>query len=152
MGKTTRPKSKAEKLADRRKHILDDDKADPLHEEFLDEGGSDNASSDDEMPEEVSTKKEEQEDDVPPLPEAKKKRKKRRVKKEAPGVFAVETDDVKLKVVAEASRTVSAVLHPTIHFKDLLIAETSKSGRRKAGAINKHATKWLKPQRATRQT
>uniref|UniRef100_A0A914PNK7 Uncharacterized protein n=1 Tax=Panagrolaimus davidi TaxID=227884 RepID=A0A914PNK7_9BILA len=94
------------------------------------------------MPEEVSTKKSEQKEHVP-LPE--KKKKKRKIKKEGPGIYQVETEDVKLKVVAAASTPApSAMVQPSINFKELLLQESTKGGRRSSGRVSKHVEKWIK--------
>ena len=145
MGKTKqRPKSKEEKLRERRKHFLDE----PFKEElYLDKGGEEDIPTDededDDMPEEISTKKSEQKERVP-LPE--KKKKKRKIKKEGPGVYQVQTEDVKLKVVAAASTPApTQMVQPSINFRELLLQESTKSGRRSSGRVSKHVEKWIKP-------
>lgn len=182
MGKKLRPKSKQEKLQERRKNFLDEEEVEDL---FLDEGASAEErdesddfleqisfkkprlnddvelnESDDDMPEEISFKKPKIDEDKPgnSHPEHKKKR-KRRIRKREPGIYSVETksvfflfsmiehvfSDLQLKVVAEKSVVPAQMLHPKIHFKEMLLQEATKSGRKKVVASsNKVSQKWLK--------
>ncbi|KAE9551439.1 hypothetical protein FO519_005340 [Halicephalobus sp. NKZ332] len=143
MGKKPRPKSKEQKLNERRKNFLDEEEPEEL---FLDEGASaEESTSGDEAPEEVSTKKPRLDDDAEVEEPQKKKKRKRRIKKEEPGIYSVETEDLKVKVVAEKTVTSAQIMHPPIHFKDMLLQEVTRSGRRKAAAgSSKIPDKWLK--------
>uniref|UniRef100_A0AC34QQL6 Uncharacterized protein n=1 Tax=Panagrolaimus sp. JU765 TaxID=591449 RepID=A0AC34QQL6_9BILA len=163
MPKKPRPKSKAERLQERRKNFLDDDEQ--AEELFLDEGGSaeeddddlpeeiarkkprlDNnvdemKDSDDDMPEEVSYKKPEGDDAdfyQPKKPEPKKHTKT--IRKEEPGVYSVETEDLKVKVVAQ--KTVTPGCLPRIHFKQMLFDESTIYRRKKVGP--KVDRRWFK--------
>jgi hypothetical protein len=136
-----RPKSKAEKLTERRNKTLEEPNTEEL---FLDEGGqSTDNESDDEAPEEHSSKQLTLEENKGQIPEKQSKKKKRRVKKIEKGVYEVNVQDAKFKVVSLSSSGQNNSLKPKMNFKEELLALSTKKQRRTSRVHSSHQDKWI---------
>uniref|UniRef100_A0A914BYM7 Uncharacterized protein n=1 Tax=Acrobeloides nanus TaxID=290746 RepID=A0A914BYM7_9BILA len=132
MAKSSRPKSKEEKLKERQKHFLDEKSHEDL---FLDEGASEseeNLSDDSDVPMEASSKNPivldfQRENNQ----QATKKRKKKKVQKIDDGIFKVETGSSSLHLVSLNPATLMKKSLPATNFKEELLRESSKRGRKR---------------------